>query len=390
MGDRPFRLGVEQLVRKPPDWLRGSSVGLLSHAAALDRSGSGTDRLLETVPGLKLSALFSPEHGYFGAAPAGKRVATTKHPLSGLPIHSLYGENKRPTPRMLRGIDAMLVDLQDLGTRCYTYVTSLRLTIEASAEAGIPVIVLDRPIPLANTIDGPSLHPGFESFVAALPVPMVYGMTPGETALWIREHCCPEADVRVIPMQGYRRQDGRGLGWPPWMPPSPEIRSWETAQCYPATVCAEALATIDYGRGTGLAFQVLGAPWIRSLPLCDSLNAASLRGVQFHPHAYVPALGPHAARLVQGVRIAVTDPRHFMPARTAVTLLSAIRDLFGRRRVLPARSGHSGFFDRLLGSPAVRDGLLSGKSADEIAGEWQAGLRAHRRSRSRCLLYQRT
>ncbi len=380
-------LGIDGLLRRHASWLRGKRVGLVSHAAALDARGASTaDRLREAL-GPRLAALFGPEHGFFGAAAAGEATADAVHPVYGIPVHSLYGNTRRPTAAMLRGIDVVVYDMQDLGVRPYTYVSTLRGVLEAAAEHGQTVIVADRPIPLPGAVDGPVRDPGVESFVAHVRTPMAYGMTPGEAALWIRRDLGLEVDLRVAAMTGYGRSAERGAGWPPWASPSPGIRTWESACTYLATVFAEATPAVDFGRMTSFPFQVLGSPWMESVPLCARLRDAALPGVAFHPHPYVAQAGAFAGRLIDGVRLTVLDRARFRPVRTSVALVAALQDAIGARRFWQEPGTRPEFFDTLFGTPSVRQALLAGRSPSDIARAWVKPIAAFRVSRSRCLLY---
>jgi len=383
---RVLRPGIHTLLNRHGAWLRGARVGLLSHPAALDETGTSSAQLLHDACGDRLTALFGPEHGFFGSAGAGAAVANRRHPAWRLPIHSLYGPTRRPTGAMLRGIDVLVVDLQDLPVRCYTYVSTLRYVMEAAAAHGKVVIVADRPVPLPSCVDGPITRPGFESFVAAMRSPMVYGMTPGESALWIRRQHAIDVDVRVAGLRGYQREALPRPAVCPWVPPSPGIASWESARCYPATVFCEALGAIDFGRGTGMPFQLVGAPWLQSEDLADHLESAQLPGVAFHAHPYVSAHGAAKGKVIGGVRIAVTRPDRFRPVTTAIVILHGLQQLHGIRRVW-GKTARPAFFDQLFGTDAVREALLDGESAAVIAGGWRRELAAFRKMRREILLY---
>jgi len=287
MRNRSFQPGITTLVGPRRSWLAKKRIGLLSHPAAVDSDGTSSASLLKRVPGTSLVALFGPEHGFWGAAAAGKQITHQKHPCWHMPVYSLYGKYRKPTAAMLRRLDVIVVDLQDLGVRPYTYVSTLRFVLDAAAARGKTVIVADRPVPLPSTIDGPLLDPRYESFVAAIPAPMVYGMTCGETALWLKKSLNLDVDLKVSKMRNYTPRPPRQPDWPPRIPPSPRILSWECAYCYTATVFCEALPAIDNGRGTGLPFQLFGASWIRSQPVCEYLSDLHLPGVIFHSHPYM-------------------------------------------------------------------------------------------------------
>jgi len=317
-------------------------------------------------------------------------VKTARHPVWSVPVYSLYGDTRRPTPAMLRRVDALVFDLQDLGARPYTYVATLRGVLEAAAAAGKPVVVADRPVPLPEVVDGPLPEPGYESFVCPAPLPMHYGMTPGETALWMRDTLSIGVDLEVAPMRHYGRNPRRACGWPPWIPPSPGIRCWEAGAVYTATVFCEALPALDNGRGTGLAFRVLGAPWLNPAALCEALSAAGLRGVHFHPHPFVAAGKRYAGRLLNGVRLTVVNPVSFRPVTTALTILACLQRLYGRRRVWQGAGSRPEFFDRLFGGRGVREALLDGCDPAEIAAGARRGAARFRRQRRDVLLYRST
>lgn len=346
--------------------LRRKRVGLLSHQAALARGGADSASLLHAKLGRKLVALFGPEHGFFGQAGAGEHTAEGIHPDWGIPVHSLYGEHRKPTPAMLKGIDVLVCDLQDIGVRCYTYLATLKNVLEACAENGIEVIVADRPVPHRSP-DGPMLDPRFTGFVAPLNVPMVHAMTPCGIARFIKHHLLPELKLTCADLRG-----ARGKGWerpadaPSFIPPSPGIRSWETALVYPATVFCEALPQIDCGRGNNMAFRVFSVPGVSGSDLCRTLNGCGIEGAAFYPYYYEK----------EGARIAVTDAAAFRPVAVSVAILAALRefdpDLWNRDGV------RREWFDKLYGTDAVRLALEAGESAAAIAESWKGGLNEFR------------
>ncbi len=380
-----FRPGIDTLLSSGA--LRGRRVALISHTAAMTAAGATSAEALQAAPGVTLAALFAPEHGFFGAAGAGDPVHTRRHPVWRIPVYSLYGRRLAPSPAQLRKLDALVFDLQDLGARCYTYVSTLRHTLEAAARAGLPVVVADRPIPLPATPDGPLLEPGFESFVGCVRTPLCYAMTPGETARWLQRDLGLKIDLTVARLSGYHREPRRGADWPPWAPPSPGIRSWETAACYLATVFTEGVAALSCGRTTTLPFQVFGAPWMKAEALREMLGDEKLPGVAFHPHPFIPPTDPYTGRLIPGLRMTVTDPSLFRPARTSVSILAALQRLHGRRRSWGAPGTRPDFFDKLYGTDAVRLALLDGESGAALAARWKPGLAAFAVTRAKALLY---
>jgi len=382
-----FLPGIDVLLRRHPDWIRGRRLGLISHQAALGANGATSARLVHDAPGACLAALFGPEHGFYGTENAGELTRPCRHARWGIPIHSLYGAARRPTPAMLRGLDVLIFDLQDLGVRCYTYVSTLRLALEAAAEAGLRFIVADRPVPLPNVVDGPVLDPRFESFAASVPGPLCLGMTPGETALWFKRELGLKLDLRVARLQGYRRQAARGPDWPPWVPPSPGIASWESAACYPATVFTEALPAVLCGRRSTLPFQLLAGPPAWESQLVRSLERLRLPGLALYPHRFQPAWGDGSDRAHEGVRLVVTDPNAFRPAQASVVLVHTLQKLAGTRRLWSGPGARPEWFDKLYGTDTVRLALQAGESPAAIARSWAPGLRRFAQSRRACLLY---
>jgi uncharacterized protein YbbC (DUF1343 family) len=384
-----FKPGITTLLEEHADWLDGVKVGLVAHAASTDEKGIHTAQRLHDAIGSNLAALFAPEHGFASRVGAGERIADDRHAGLDIPIHSLYGETRKPTDETLKGLDAIVFDLQDLGIRCYTYCSTLRYVLEAAARNNLRVIVCDRPIPLPNTIDGPMLDTAFTSFVGALPAPLVYGMTPGETARCLFEILNLELDLRVAPMEHWQRE----YDWPvnlPWSPPSPGIRTWRTAQTYPSTVWCEAFPQLDYGRGTENIFQVVGIPGMKGNEVCDRLNDRDLAGGAFHPHTYTVAAGPLEGHTVTGITLDVTDPNRFRPVETAVHFIYEIQKEAGLDFLWKSADVRPAFFDQLLGTNTVRKGLQSGDQPGQVVAEWIRPPEAFSAARSSALLYPRT
>lgn len=335
---RPFRVGLEAWLESLPG--PGSlRVGLLSHQAALLSTGETAAQALRRTFGKNLRALFGPEHGYFGAAAAGEKTYTAPHPVWGIPVHALYGEHRKPTPEMLRGLDLLVVDLQDLGVRCYTYLATLKLTLEACAEVGLPCLVCDRPLPFHGRESGPVAEPAHFSFVAPCALPLVHGKTHTEVAAWLG---LPHL---AAPMQGLP-EDYTGLerpaGAPEFLPPSPAIRSWETARIYPATVFAEALPQLDIARATPYAFRVLAAPWFEGEALAAELSARNLPGVRFFDFTQQAGCG--------AIRLHVSEPERFRPWETAVALLQTLQALYGPERLFAHPQARPAWMTKLCGT----------------------------------------
>ena len=385
-----FLPGIDVLLTRHRHWLEGKRIGLVSHLAAVDARGMTSaerlwrDRAPARDRAFTLRALFGPEHGFFGLGGAGEKLWHRHHPAWGIPVYSLYGPARRPTPAMFKNLDVIVVDLQDLGARCYTFVATLRYVLEQAAAMGKEVVVADRPIPLPRIVDGPMLAPAFESFVACVRAPLHYGMTSGEMALWFKANLGLDVSLRVARMQGYARAPSRGADWPPWIPPSPGIRAWETGQCYLATVFCEALPAIDNGRASNLAFQVFAAPWLKSAPVCARLNARRLPGVAFYAHPYKTTA---ADTVFDGVRLAVTNPNIFHPVYTGISILACLQELYGRRKVWKHAGTREDFFDKLYGTDTVRRALQAGAAPEQIRRTWVKSQQAFAPSRAASLLY---
>ena len=337
------------------------AVGLVSQQA------SPTGGILHDRLGGRLACLFSPEHGWFGLVAAGERTSSEVHPSWRIPVHSLYGETRRPTPEMLTGLDRLVVDLQDVGVRCYTYLATLKLVLEAAAEAHLPVTVLDRPIPLGGVEDVPGVADGFRSFVAPLDVPLCHGMTPGECATYIVREGGLDLDLTVIPMRGWSHGDI--APWPNFVPPSPALRSWDCAALYPATVFTEAYVSVDCDRAGALAFRVLGAPWLDVTTLLDDAGASlSACGMGGRVIRYRPAGGDFAGRILDGLLLTVERPASYRPVTAGAQLFAAIL----RRYPEELEKGfRPEWLDKLSGSSALRAALPDSAALAALLRDWR-------------------
>ena len=353
-----MKLGIDCLTEHSFSRLQSQRVGLLSHLAAVSSHGRTTAEILHES--VNLVALFGPEHGFLGQALAGETTTSFEHPEWHIPVHSLYGATRRPTPDMITDIDCVVCDLQDLGVRCYTYLATLKNMMSACAEAGIRIIVLDRPIPLPNTVDGPIREAQLDSFVAPAPVPFVIGMTPAESARWMQHHLIPDSILDIVPMEVASRDDIRFDALQHFVPPSPGIRSPQAAMIYPATVFTEAIPSIDCGLGTDNAFTVFGAPWMNGEAFCDILDPSAFPGIHFEPTPFLSAK-EYAGQTLQGVRIVVDNRNAFRPFTTGMRLLDTIFRTYGLDRSWKQPSTRQKWFDSLVGVPALREALLAGE-----------------------------
>lgn len=377
-----MRVGLEVLLSDPPPELRGLRLGLITNHTGIDsRRASGIDRI-SRADGVRLVALFAPEHGLRGVAGPGERVESGRDPRTGLPVHSLYGATRSPTPEMLVGVDALLFDMQDVGVRQYTYISTMSLAMRAAANAGIPIYVLDRPNPIGGEIvEGGILDPEFSSFVGIHPIPSRHGMTVGELARYFNERFDIDADLTVIEAEGWRRNlwfDDTGL---PWVNPSPNIRRLEAAIHYPGTVYLEG-TNLSEGRGTDMPFEQTGAPWLRAEEVAGAMNSMALPGVRFE----AAQLGVEAGAAkypgleIPGVRLIVTDRASYRPVEVGLRLIAEIR------RLHPGEFAWSGSLDRLAGTDRLRRAIEAGE-LDALLQGWRDEAARFRLGRAPYLLY---
>ncbi len=382
-GPAAVRPGLEVLLTDSLHLVRGRRVGLVSNQAGVDRHGVGAVEVLRGA-GVRLTALFSPEHGFRGLAAPGEAVASSVDSATGLPIYSLYGRITAPTPEMLGGVDVLLVDLQDVGARYYTWLATTVSVMEAAGAAGIPVVVLDRPNPIGGAVQGNVLDPAYTSSVGRLAVPMRHGLTLGELARLAHGDLGLAVDLRVVPAAGWRRDlpfDRTGL---PFVPPSPNLRDLEALYHYPGLCLFEAPA-LSEGRGSDAPFRQVGAPWLDTTAVLARLREAALPGVRFEGASFRPVApgdGKFADTLVAGVRAVLTDPAAYDPTATAVVLLDAVRAVHPRRIGLEARR-----FDRLAGGDGLRRALEAGTPPAAIVADWGPALERFRERRRAVLLY---
>jgi uncharacterized protein YbbC (DUF1343 family) len=391
---RSVRPGNEVLMADSSHLVAGRSVGLITNHTGLTWDQTHAVDLLRSQ-GVEIVALFAPEHGIRGAVaePAaggtGDQTAWVESgvdEITGLPVRSLYGAVLKPTPEMLADIEVLLFDIQDIGARYYTYVSTMALAMEAAAENGIPFVVLDRPNPIGGAlVQGNVLEPEHSSFVGLYPVPMRHGMTAGELARMINDRFEIGAQLRVVPVAGWERDawfDQTGL---PWVNPSPNMPSLESATHYPGTCLFEG-TNLSVGRGTPLAFQQIGAPWLDGAALAQHLNAYELRGVRFEAVTFTPE-GPHDRKydgeLVNGVLFIATDRGVYDPTLAAVAALIEARRLAAER--WEWKVGH---FDRLAGTEHLREQIEAGAQLADVTSEWNGQLAAFERIRARYLLYR--
>ncbi len=381
---RETRPGIEVLLADSIHLVEGLRAGLITNHTGIDRRGTSSIDVLHQDTRLELVALYSPEHGIRGEAEAGERVESGVDPRTSLPVHSLYGSTRKPTPEMLEGVEVLLFDIQDIGARYYTYVYTMALGMEAAGEAGIPFVVLDRPNPIGGVeVQGNVLDPAFASFVGMYPIPMRHGMTPGELARLFRAEYGVEVELRVAPLAGWSRSDGFPDTGLRWVAPSPNMPSVESALHYPGTCLFEG-TNLSVGRGTAIAFQQIGAPWLDGEALAANLNRYGVAGVRFEPVRFVPENpgdGKHGGVEVGGVRLIAMAPG-YDPTEAAVAALIEAAALSGDRWEWRAAA-----FDRLAGTDRLRMAIDAGTSLAEVRAGWASELSRFLRVRQRHLLY---
>jgi len=317
--------GLEVILNKFPVKLKGQKIGILCHAASITRDFEHISDIFFRRKDCKIVALFGPQHGIHGQTQDNMiEWQSERHPVFNIPVYSLYGQHRMPTPEMLKGIDAFLIDLQDVGARLYTYIWTVKLCIEACMKAGIPVWVLDRPNPVSKLpFDGPVLKKEYFTFVGGASIPLCHRMTIGELALWIKEKYWPSCELNIVWMKNWKRSSlfyETGL---PWVLPSPNMPTVNTAMVYPGTVLIEAL-NLSEGRGTTIPFELFGAPFIDSEKLKKNIDARKIKGCAFRLHDFIPTFHKYCGNLCHGMQIHVTDVTRFKPVVSVLELLDAI------------------------------------------------------------------
>ncbi len=381
--DRQSRVltGLDVLVRDGFQPFAGKGVGLITNHTGIDRQGRRNVDLFMTAPGVQLKAIFTPEHGLEGTAES-EHVENPRDPATGVPIHSLYQRNRRrPSPEMLQGVDVLVFDIQDVGTRFYTYITTMAYSMEEAARAGIPFYVLDRPNPITGTrVEGPILEDASRSFIGYFAMPVRHGMTVGELALMFNEERKIGAKVDVVRMEGWDRRlwfDQTSL---PWVNPSPNLRTLEQAVLYPGVALLEGLSNWSVGRGTATPFQFVGASWIDGSTLAKSLNQRGLAGVRFYPARRTPSSSRFAATPIDGVQISVIDRESLEPTRLGLHIAAELVRLHSGRIELSRAA-------RWIGHTPTLRALARGDGAPAIWALWENEMEGFLPTRSRYLLY---
>ena len=374
--------GIEVLRERGFEGLQGKRVGLVTNPSGVDRYLNSTVDILFNAPGVELVALYGPEHGVRGDVYAGGKVSDTRDAATGLPVHSLYGSTRKPTPQMLEGIDVMVYDIQDVGARSYTFISTLGLVMEACAAKGIEVMVLDRPNPLGgNKIEGCYVEQPFNSFVSQYRIPYIYGLTVGELAVLINEEGLNRGQLgnqdpvkcklTVIPMEGWERDmlyEDTGL---PWVLPSPNIPFKDTPMYYSAAgICGELYGFMDIGIGYTLPFQVFGATWLDPDKLKARLESYDLPGISFRTIWYKPIAGSRKGELVMGLQYFFTDYENARVTETQFYVMQAVAELYPDKKAFEIISGY-GLFDKVCGTDYVRNEFSKRYKVADIKDYWR-------------------
>jgi len=389
--------GLECFVRDGPGaagLAAGCRLGLVAHAASIDAAGEHAIQLVGGMRGVRLARLFAPEHGLYGHEQDMEAVSETVDRVSGLPVTSLYGHDPSsltPDRGRLAGLDAIVFDCQDVGSRYYTYLATLSLVMEAARAAGVRVVVLDRPNPLGGlALEGPVLDPRLRSFVGRFPLPVRHGMTAGELARLFNDSFGIGCDLRVVALEGWRRTMGFAETGLPWVPPSPNMPAPSTALVSPGGCLVEG-TNLSEGRGTTTPFELVGAPWLDSMALVDALRAERLPGVAFRAASFRPMFHKYAGEACRGAQVIVRDSACFRPFATYLVLLREARRLapgaFAWRAEPYEFETARPAIDLLLGRAELRPLLERGATLDEMERLWEGDLAAFDRLRRGALLY---
>jgi uncharacterized protein YbbC (DUF1343 family) len=322
--------GLETIMENLPSAIKGKRVGILCHAPSITKRFDHITDLFAERTDCNLAAIFGPQHGIHGETQDNMiEWHSRRHPVYNVPLFSLYGENRKPTPEMLAEIDLLVIDLQDIGARLYTYIWTVKLCLEACSEAGIPVWILDRPNPIGILpFDGPVLKEDFFTFVGGASIPLCHRMTIGEMALWLKEKYFPDCELHIVWMKNWKRASLYSDTGLPWVLPSPNMPTLNTAIVYPGTVLIEAL-NLSEGRGTTIPFELFGAPFINAEKLKKNLDKRRIEGCAFRTHSFIPVFHKFSGEQCNGIQIHVTDINLYRPVATALEIFDAIIEISG-------------------------------------------------------------
>ena len=379
--------GIEVLRDANFELLKGKRVGLITNPTGVDRNLKSTVDILFEAPDVQLVALYGPEHGVRGDIPAGEKVENQVDAKTGLKVHSLYGKTRKPTPEMLQGIDVLVYDIQDIGCRSYTFISTMGLVMRAAKEQNKEVVILDRPNPLGGEkVEGSGVSQGYFSFVSQFDIPYIYGLTCGELANYLNQEI--GCKLTVVPMQGWKRSmrfEDTGL---PWVPTSPQIPSTTAAILYPATGIIGEMGFLNIGVGYTLPFQVMTAPWVKSVELTEVLNAKQLPGVAFRPILYKPLFGDLQGQTVQGVQIFITDYDKARLSEIQFHVIEAMHQLYPSHVLFSAETEkRNNMFDKVCGTNFIRESFSTQYKTDDILSYWRNNEQAFKEKSASFYLY---
>ena len=389
-----IKTGIDVLVENNFSPLIGRRVGLITNPTGVSNTLVSTVDIFARAKELKLVALYGPEHGVRGDVAAGGQIESYTDPATGIPVFSLYGKTHKPTPEMLEGVDVLVYDIQDIGSRSYTYINTMAVAMEAAAENNIDFVVLDRPNPLTgNKIEGNILDVKYKSFVGMFPIPYVYGMTCGELATllngegWLKGGAA--CRLTVIKINGWNRSmwwEETGLEW---VPTSPHIPNAATALFYAGTGILGELDAVSIGVGYTLPFQLVGTPWIDASRFAQALNAKKIAGVYFRPIIYKPFYAAMQGKLVNGVQIYILDREKVNLVNLQLHIIQVMNDLYPARSIFAlSDSSRIQMFDKVMGTNAVRLALEKKAPVEEIVSHWNKDIESFRLIRKKYLLYE--
>jgi len=380
-------VGLTLLLQEQIDRLKGKAVGLITNHTGVNERLESNVRLFAGHPDIRLVALFSPEHGIWGSAADGLKIVSGVDDTRRIPVYSLYGETRQPTREMLNGVDVLVFDIQDVGARFYTYISTLLLAMKAASENYVEFLALDRPNPVrGDRVEGYVLQPAYRSFVGPGPIPIRHGMTVGELALLFKAELQLDLQLDVVPMAGWQRSmwyDETGLAW---VPPSPNMPTLDTATLYPGLCLIEG-TNLSEGRGTPKPFEWVGAPWIDADAWADTLNALGLPGVRFRPLHFTPTASKHADTLCHGAQIHIIDRDRLMPIEVALHVIATARQRYPEQLAF-RQSGERYFLDLLTGTETLRTDIMAGTPVADIIRASSKEAEAFAQKREPYLLYE--
>jgi uncharacterized protein YbbC (DUF1343 family) len=385
--------GVEVLFDEPEflNLVRGKRVGLITNPTGVDSKLRSTVDLLHEHPEIELVALFGPEHGVRGQYFAGDHVEDAPDPKTGIPAYSLYGKTRRAKPEWLENVDVLVYDIQDIGSRSYTFIYTMAYAMESAAEHGIPFVVLDRPNPIGgHIVDGNILNTDeYKTFVGLYPIAYQYGMTAGEAArMFNKEYNTAECELHVVPMRGYRRDMMYWETGLPWVLPSQHIPQWQHAAYYNLTGIIGEIREVNIGVGYTTPFETIAAPWINADEFADALNAKKLPGLLFRPISYTPRYNNYVGELINGVHITITDYHKVRPVTAQIHSMETIQRLYPEVGMFTDEKAQRWLFDEVNGTLSIRTQILEGKTADEIVAGYQNDVNEWLRVREKYLIYK--